>query len=110
MALGLLTMLQMLSVLGAYAVYLGSPTLKYLRHTEAVFRNLMALEQCHYPSKTYICNYVVLLDYLIDTEQDVELLVEKKVIVNNMVATLQWRLYLTNSALGLVELNPVTMI
>ncbi|XP_059439854.1 UPF0481 protein At3g47200-like [Corylus avellana] len=52
--------------------------------TEAFFRNLIALEQCHYPSKTYICSYVALLDYLIDTEKDVDLLVQKKVIVNNI--------------------------
>jgi hypothetical protein len=44
----------------------------------------MAQEQCHSPSYTYICNYVVLLDYLIDTEQDVDLLVEKKIIINNI--------------------------
>ncbi|XP_059433798.1 UPF0481 protein At3g47200-like [Corylus avellana] len=50
--------------------------------TEALFRNLMALEQCHYPSKTYICNYVLLMDCLITTKSDVCLLVEKKVIVN----------------------------
>jgi hypothetical protein len=50
--------------------------------TEALFRNLIALEQCHYPSNTYICNYVVLLDYLITTKEDVRLLVEKKVIIN----------------------------
>jgi hypothetical protein len=50
--------------------------------TEALFRNLMALEQCHYPSNTYICNYVVLLDYLITTKEDVRLLVEKNVIIN----------------------------
>ena len=50
--------------------------------TEALFRNLMALEQCHYPSNTYICNYVLLMDCLITTKSDVCLLVEKKVIVN----------------------------
>ena len=42
----------------------------------------MALEQCHYPSDTYICNYVWLMDYLITTKENVCLLVEKKVIVN----------------------------
>jgi hypothetical protein len=51
-------------------------------HTEAIFRNLMALEQWHYPHNAYICNYVRLLDFLIDTEEDVDLLVKKKVIVN----------------------------
>ena len=50
--------------------------------TEALFRNLIALEQCHYPSNTYICNYVVLLDSFITTKEDVCLLVEKNVIVN----------------------------
>ncbi|KAB1225074.1 hypothetical protein CJ030_MR1G005390 [Morella rubra] len=50
--------------------------------TETVFRNLMALEQCHYPNEAYICDYIVVLDYLIDTEKDVDLLVSKKIIVN----------------------------
>jgi hypothetical protein len=58
------------------------PQLVINNHTEALFRNLIALEQCHYPSNTYICNYVVFLDYLITTKEDVRLLVEKKVIVN----------------------------
>jgi hypothetical protein len=53
-------------------------------NTEAIFRNLMALEQCHYPSKTYICSYVLLLDRLIDTEEDVDLLVNKKVIAHRL--------------------------
>ncbi|XP_059439755.1 UPF0481 protein At3g47200-like [Corylus avellana] len=52
--------------------------------TETVFRNLMALEQCHYPSQTYICSYVLLLDRLVDTEKDVDLLIDKKVIINNI--------------------------
>jgi hypothetical protein len=42
----------------------------------------MALKQCHYPSDTYICNYVLLLDCLITTKEDVYLLVDKKVIVS----------------------------
>jgi hypothetical protein len=44
----------------------------------------MALEQCHYPTEAYICNYIMLLDSLINTEKDVDLLVEKKVIVNQL--------------------------
>ncbi|KAL0007627.1 hypothetical protein SO802_009129 [Lithocarpus litseifolius] len=50
--------------------------------TECVVRNLMALEQCYYPWEAYVCNYIVLLDHLINTEADVDLLVEKNVIVN----------------------------
>ncbi|XP_059434283.1 UPF0481 protein At3g47200-like [Corylus avellana] len=52
--------------------------------TETIFRNLMALEQCHYPSKTYVCSYVLLLDRLVDTDKDVDLLVEKNVIDNQL--------------------------
>jgi len=63
---------------------LGVPQLVIDYGTETIFRNLMALEQCHYPSKTYICSYVLLLDRLIDTEKDVDLLVDKKVIANHL--------------------------
>ena len=39
--------------------------------TESLMRNLMALEQCHshYPGDTTACNYVDLMDTLIDTVQ-----------------------------------------
>ncbi|XP_062173701.1 uncharacterized protein LOC133879181 [Alnus glutinosa] len=40
--------------------------------------------KCHYPLQPYICNYADLLDNLIDSEKDVDLLVEKKIIVNNV--------------------------
>ncbi|TXG67980.1 hypothetical protein EZV62_009255 [Acer yangbiense] len=43
---------------------------------------MMALELFHYPTQTHICNYVELLDYLIETMKDVDLLVEKGIIVN----------------------------
>ena len=52
--------------------------------TEDLFRNLMALEQCHYPLQAYICNYIMLLDFLINTREDAELLVEKKIIVHSL--------------------------
>ncbi|KAL0007608.1 hypothetical protein SO802_009110 [Lithocarpus litseifolius] len=52
--------------------------------TEDLFRNLMALEQCHYPSAAYICNYILLLDFLINNKDDVELLVEEGIIVNSL--------------------------
>nr|POF05787.1 upf0481 protein [Quercus suber] len=58
------------------------PTLIIDGGTEICFRNLMALEQCHYPSESYICNYVVLLDCLIDTSEDVDLLVKEEIIAN----------------------------
>ncbi|KAK4592733.1 hypothetical protein RGQ29_017036 [Quercus rubra] len=39
--------------------------------TESLLRNIMALEQCHYPREAYVCNFMVLLDYLIDTREDI---------------------------------------
>ncbi|XP_030966706.1 UPF0481 protein At3g47200-like isoform X6 [Quercus lobata] len=52
--------------------------------TEDLFRNLMALEQCHYPKEAYICNYILLLDFLINNKDDVELLVEEGIIVHSL--------------------------
>ncbi|PQM43190.1 hypothetical protein Pyn_39022 [Prunus yedoensis var. nudiflora] len=50
--------------------------------TECIVRNIMALEQFLYPDKPYICNYFLLMDQLVDTVDDVDLLVENKVILN----------------------------
>ncbi|KAB1199206.1 hypothetical protein CJ030_MR0G026998 [Morella rubra] len=52
--------------------------------SESLCRNIMALEQCHYPFAPLICKYVFILDYLIVNEKDVDLLVDKKVIVNGL--------------------------
>ncbi|KAH9674632.1 hypothetical protein KPL70_018551 [Citrus sinensis] len=50
--------------------------------TEILMRNVMALEQCHYPSEAVVCNYVDLMDKLIDTDEDVNLLAEAGIISN----------------------------
>ncbi|ESQ44031.1 hypothetical protein EUTSA_v10006372mg [Eutrema salsugineum] len=47
---------------------------------ETLLRNIMAFEQSHYPYNAYVCDYITFLDLLIDTEKDVDLLVEKDVI------------------------------
>ncbi|XP_061348811.1 UPF0481 protein At3g47200-like [Gastrolobium bilobum] len=60
------------------------PQLEVGQTTECVVRNLIAFEQCHYPEQPYICNYVSLIDSLIHTQVDVELLVEKEVIVHEL--------------------------
>ena len=44
----------------------------------------MALEQCHYPNEAYICNYVLLLDSLINNKDDGDLLVEEGIIINSL--------------------------
>ncbi|KAK2650757.1 hypothetical protein Ddye_018246 [Dipteronia dyeriana] len=43
---------------------------------------MMALVQCHYPKETHVCNYIAFLDFLINTEKDADLLIEKGIIVN----------------------------
>ncbi|XP_031271973.1 putative UPF0481 protein At3g02645 [Pistacia vera] len=59
------------------------PHLKIFDSTESLLRNVMALEQCHYPWNTHVCNYVRLMNYLIDTEKDVDLLVGEGIISNH---------------------------
>ncbi|KAJ0080026.1 hypothetical protein Patl1_23143 [Pistacia atlantica] len=65
-------------------VELKIPCLEVEDNTETVIRNVMALEQCHYPLKTHVCNYISFMDFLIDTEKDVDLLIEEKIISNLM--------------------------
>ncbi|CAJ1948134.1 unnamed protein product [Sphenostylis stenocarpa] len=60
------------------------PHLKVDQVTECVLRNLIALEQCHYSDQPFICNYVTLIDSLIHTQDDVELLVDKEIIVHEL--------------------------
>ncbi|KAG7572641.1 hypothetical protein ISN44_As09g009970 [Arabidopsis suecica] len=61
---------------------LKMPSLAVDDQEETKLRNIMALEQCHYPYDPHVCNYITFLDYLIDTEKDVDLLVEKGIIRN----------------------------
>ncbi|GAB4855429.1 hypothetical protein Ancab_039763 [Ancistrocladus abbreviatus] len=50
--------------------------------TKSFFRNLMVFEQCHYYFDSYIIDYVALLHFLINTPEDVEMLVERGIIEN----------------------------
>ncbi|KAK4285191.1 hypothetical protein QN277_001921 [Acacia crassicarpa] len=49
-----------------------------------LFYNMIALEQCHYHDKAYISDYAHILDCLIDTAKDVDLLVSKKIVRNHL--------------------------
>ena len=73
--------------------------------TEELFRNIMALEQCHYPLEAYLCNYMVLLDHLINTSEDVELLVDKGIIVNALGSYQEVANMVNRIALEIVEEN-----
>ena len=65
----------------------------------------MALEQCHYPKQSYICNYIVLLDHLINTRDDVEFLVEKGIIVNALGSNKAVATMVNKLALEITEKN-----
>ncbi|XP_054814978.1 UPF0481 protein At3g47200-like [Prosopis cineraria] len=61
--------------------------------TETLFRNMIALERCHYPYESYIIDYAFVLDGLINNDKDVDALIREKIIHNwlgdtNEVATL----------------------
>ncbi|XP_059435428.1 uncharacterized protein LOC132168455 [Corylus avellana] len=69
------------------------PCLTLVKPTESIVRNILAFEQCHYPDDAYITDYFHVLDFLIDTTKDVDLLVRKRILHNrlgdsNAVATL----------------------
>jgi len=44
----------------------------------------MAFEQCHYQSDHYVTDYICVLDFLIETDKDVDLLVRKGILVNTL--------------------------
>ncbi|XP_062176259.1 UPF0481 protein At3g47200-like [Alnus glutinosa] len=50
--------------------------------TKFYVRNLTAFEQCHYPNAAYVTDYFILLDFLIKSEKDVDLLGRKGIMVN----------------------------
>ncbi|KAG6645869.1 UPF0481 protein At3g47200-like isoform X2 [Carya illinoinensis] len=52
--------------------------------TETIYRNVIAFEQCHYPCDSHFTDYIVLLNLLINTPKDVELLIRKGIIMNGL--------------------------
>ncbi|XP_021758172.1 UPF0481 protein At3g47200-like [Chenopodium quinoa] len=51
-------------------------------HTEAYFRSMIYYEQCHYSEDSYFIDYIFFLDELIDTVEDVQVLVKNKIFSN----------------------------
>ncbi|KAL4655080.1 hypothetical protein ACB092_01G425100 [Castanea dentata] len=70
------------------------PLLKFEDYMEAFVRNIMALEQCDDKKDRYITDFYILLDYLIDTNKDVDLLAEKGIINNGLGD--RWKAILRN--------------
>ena len=51
---------------------------------ELYMRNILAFEECNISGQNYITQYLIMLDFLINSEKDVSILVEKGIIVNWM--------------------------
>ena len=69
------------------------PNLNINDDIEMILRNIMAFEHCHLPDIDIINQCLQILDFLINTEKDVKVLVDNKIIVNwmgdvNAVATM----------------------
>jgi len=69
------------------------PCFRVYRDSESYVRNVEALEQCHYLYNAYVTDYFRVMDFLIDTAKDVDILVRKGILVNwvgdsNTAATL----------------------
>ncbi|XP_038708337.1 UPF0481 protein At3g47200-like [Tripterygium wilfordii] len=60
------------------------PPLRVHDSTDSLFRNLVAFEQCQQDSKHYITSYIMLMDRLIDTADDVKLLQQEQIILNDL--------------------------
>ncbi|MED6196912.1 hypothetical protein PIB30_051829 [Stylosanthes scabra] len=58
------------------------PAIRVTAYTEAVLRNLLFFEQCHCMNESYLADYIVALDFLIDTDKDVDLLIKRGIIEN----------------------------
>ncbi|KAK9682660.1 hypothetical protein RND81_10G087600 [Saponaria officinalis] len=58
------------------------PRIKVTDDTETLFRNIMVFEQCHYYYDSYIIDYFALMDSLINTPKDVEILSQRGIIEN----------------------------
>ncbi|XP_007052259.2 PREDICTED: UPF0481 protein At3g47200 [Theobroma cacao] len=73
--------------------------------TETWFRNLMAFEQCHYPKVPCFCSYIVLLDHLVETDKDVDLLIKKKILINEMGSSAAVTTMINNLHTGVASLS-----
>ncbi|XP_024932941.3 UPF0481 protein At3g47200-like [Ziziphus jujuba] len=58
------------------------PPLSIQETTEPIFRNLIAFEQCYHGCEDKITSYAILMDNLISTSKDVEILCDKGIIDN----------------------------
>ncbi|KOM28673.1 hypothetical protein LR48_Vigan561s006300 [Vigna angularis] len=58
------------------------PKFRVSDSTEELFRNMVVLEQFHYPDEGYITEYALVLQYLMNTGKDVDILVRDGIVEN----------------------------
>lgn len=58
------------------------PELTLYDMTESIFRNIIAFEQCYLENDSYLTNYLVFMNYLVETPGDAKLLIDKGIIKN----------------------------
>ncbi|PWA43102.1 hypothetical protein CTI12_AA538960 [Artemisia annua] len=63
---------------------LRMPVLRINHFTELVLRNLIAYEQSSRDHHSYVTSYAIAMDMLINTKDDVSMLVESAVLINHM--------------------------
>ncbi|KAM3750302.1 hypothetical protein ACB098_04G026900 [Castanea mollissima] len=61
---------------------LKMPVLELDDSTEVVTRNIMALEQTRYIESAYYTDYFLMIDFIVNTKKDVDLLCDKGILVN----------------------------
>lgn len=71
------------------------PCLELNNTTETLMRNILALEQTRYRGNGYVTDYFVILHFLIQSTEDMDLLCDRGIVVNY--------LFDTNSATSLVK-------
>lgn len=60
------------------------PHIHINRTKEKIFKNLLVFEQCHHRGNSQFTDYFILMNQLIKTRQDVELLINRGIITNRL--------------------------
>ncbi|WRX09203.1 Protein of unknown function DUF247 [Theobroma cacao] len=81
------------------------PPIHVVHETEIIFRNFMAFEQCLSLEKAYFCNYIQLLNFLVDTDKDVDLLVKKGILFNGLGSSAAVTNMINNLMVGVTHLS-----
>ncbi|XP_068640933.1 UPF0481 protein At3g47200-like [Aristolochia californica] len=60
------------------------PRLQVRRSTKKFLKNVIAWEQYHHEAVKYVINYAILMDYLVNTSKDIEILIRSKILEHSL--------------------------